>query len=251
MNNNFNFFVPFADGTIEKAVSKPIDARYDNMVLEGMASDGSVDLDSEVLEPSGYQVDHFLKNGYVNFEHLAKKSPKFIIGEPIEAKVTNNQFIIKAKLYKDSAIARDTWDKIIEIKKSGSTRRAGWSIEGKALERDPMNKLHITKALITNVAVTFSPTNSNSWADISKGVQTNDFVELEYEQASDQPTFLYEFSKGNRKFRVGMDYFITEIKKSTDDELFAAAVNVLRQTILVDTSPKLRTVLTTVLKNIK
>lgn len=212
--NDFNFFIPIDESSIEKAAKEPIESRYDNMLLEGVASDNSKDIEGEVLEPSGYVTSYFLNGGYINYEHLAKKSPKFLIGEPIDAKVVNNDFKIKAKLWKSSDVARDTWDKILEMKKEGSKRRPGWSIEGKALSRDPMNPKRITKALITNVALTFNPVNGNTWADIVKGVQKEDYVEPEYEQGDDTLDYILEFEKDGKKFRVGKDYKVFEVKKS-------------------------------------
>jgi len=193
MDNRFNFFVPFDEDSIAKAAKLPIADRYKNMLLEGMASDDSKDIEGEVLEPAGYVIDHFIKNGYINYEHLSKKSPKFLIGEPISAHVKDNKFFIKAKLWENSEVARDAWDKIIQMRESGSKRKAGWSIEGKALARDPMNPKHITKALITNTALTFSPVNSNSWASICKGLQKEDFVEPVYDQDTDDKEFIFEF----------------------------------------------------------
>ena len=60
---------------------------------------------------------------------------------------------------------------------SGTDRKPGFSVEGRALERDKNNPKKVTKALITNVAMTMTPVNANSFADIVKGVQTVDFVE--------------------------------------------------------------------------
>ena len=50
------------------------------------------------------------------------------------------------------------------------------SIEGKALERDPKNEKHITKAIINNIALTFTPVNFNSYIDFVKGIQSQDFI---------------------------------------------------------------------------
>jgi hypothetical protein len=217
MKSDFNFFVPLDTTEIEKAAKGPIENRYDNMVLQGLASDNTEDLDGETLEPSGYIVDHFLKNGKVNFEHLAKKSPKFWIGQPIAAQVKGDKFFVKAKLWKNSEIARDAWDKIIEMKENGTDRVVGWSIEGKSIAKDPMNPKHITKALITNLALTFSPTNTNSFADIVKGTQKEDFVETEYETQDEEVPYLFEFEDKGKKMRVGKDYKVFEvISKSID-----------------------------------
>src|SRR5690606_2837507 len=48
-------------------------------------------------------------------------------------------------------------------------RRMGFSIEGKALDRDPLNPKRITKARITGVAITASPKNPNTLMSIVKG----------------------------------------------------------------------------------
>ena len=112
-NTDFNFFVP-----IEKS-QKIVKGDYNNMILHGLASDDAEDIDKEILEPQGYIIDYFLNNGYINYEHLQKKSPKFIIWRPIEAKVVNNQFFVKGKLWKSSEIARDLWDKICDMEEEG------------------------------------------------------------------------------------------------------------------------------------
>jgi hypothetical protein len=211
MNDKFNFFVPLDDAVIEKAAKAPIESRYKNMVLEGRASDGSKDIDDEILEPSGYVVDYFLKAGYANYEHLAKKSPKFLIGTPTEAKIKDNEFHVKVKLWENSPIARDIWDKIIEMKEGGVNRLPGWSIEGKSLARDPMNPKRITKALITGVALTFSPVNQNTFADIAKGNQSSDYVDEVYEVDTEEVPFIFEFEKDGKKYRVGKDFKVFEV----------------------------------------
>jgi hypothetical protein len=180
MNSDFNFFI---EADFEKA-SKDKSKKYDNMVLWGKASDSSEDSDKETLEPNGYILDRFLKSGYVNYEHLSKKSSKYIVGEPTDAKVKNNEFFVKAKLWKDSEVARDLWDTVNTMKSSGSNRKIGWSIEGKALQRDPSNEKRITKALITNIALTFSPKNKNSWADISKGNYEEPYIKAEFDESA-------------------------------------------------------------------
>ena len=60
------------------------------------------------------------------------------------------------------------------------------SIEGKVLERDKNNRRRVKKALITNLALTFEPVNSNSFFDIVKGLQSADFVDYSF---NDEKTF--------------------------------------------------------------
>jgi len=235
-----------------------------------MASDNSKDIEGETLEPAGYVIDHFLKNGYINYEHLAKKSPKFIIGEPTSATVKGNEFHIKAKLWENSEVARDAWDKILQMKESGSGRKAGWSIEGKALARDPMNPKRITKALITNTALTFSPVNANSYADIAKGLQKEDYVEPTYDQDTDDKEFILEFDNKGKKYRVGKDFKVFEVltksmdvaavkpltpeslekklKNITTPDIKKALDNVLKYKSLLDRDPSLKEKVTDLVK---
>jgi len=213
--NDFNFSIPI--DVIEKSSKDKNGNEVKEMIIHGMASDNSKDIEGEVLEPSGYVTNYFLNGGYINYEHLAKKSPKFLIGEPIEAKVDSNKFMIKAKLWNNSEVAVDAYNKIMELKENGSTRKAGFSIEGKALARDPMNPKRITKALITNVALTFNPVNGNTWADIVKGVQKEDYVEPDYEKGDDTIDYIFEFEKDGKKFRVGKDYKVFEVVNKAMD----------------------------------
>ena len=166
---DFNFFIGADSEELIKASNGKKENIYNNMLIQGVASDSSVDTDREVLEPNGFVLDRFIKLGFINYDHRGKDDPRYFIGEPVEAKVKNNKFIVKAKLYKDNPIARNLWDTMIMLKKSGSSRKVGFSIEGKALERDPQNQKRITKALITGLAATLNPKNGNSYADIVKG----------------------------------------------------------------------------------
>ncbi len=197
MDNRFNFFVGIdIDEDIEKAAKKSKgDDRYKNMIVYGMASDNTEDRQGETLEPSGYDFSDFLKKGLINLEHytVRKGSPKYWIGEPIDAHVKGNEFFIKSKLWSEHPEARNLWDTLLAMKESGSTRKAGYSIEGKTLQKDPNNEKKILKASISHCAITFSPVNANSWIDIVKGEQTKDF-----QQVVSPKDFLYAFeSNGN------------------------------------------------------
>ena len=175
---DFNFFVPIECGEeLRKAAKKDRDGgRYDNMVVKGVASDSSRDTDDETLDPNGFELSRFLKYGWINYDHRAVDSPKFNVGEPIGAEVRDNQLHVKGRLFKGNKLARDIWDTMIMLENSDSTRKMGWSIEGKALERDKNNPKRVRKALITNIALTPNPKNANSYADIVKGEYFDSFV---------------------------------------------------------------------------
>lgn len=183
---DFNFFVSIDGEDLEKASKKDRKSgRYDSMRIKGVASDSSEDTDSEILEPKGFELSRFLQLGTINYDHKLRESPKFLIGEPVSAKVINDKFHVEAKLYKESEVARDVWDTMIMLKAAKSTRHMGFSIEGKAIERDVRNPKIVKKALITGLAVTMSPKNANSYADIVKGGYSNPLPEYTYEDEVD------------------------------------------------------------------
>lgn len=176
-DSDFNFFVPIDDENIVKAKPKDGDGKYDDLIIQGVASDNSEDTDNEMIEPGGIILDRFLTMGFLNYDHMAKSDPSYLIGEPISAKVVNGKLIVKGKLYGHNPLARSVYNTIKMLKKSGSTRKLGWSIEGKSLERSPMNPKRITKALLTGIAITPNPKNANSYADIVKGNYSQPLVE--------------------------------------------------------------------------
>lgn len=155
-----------------KGESNLDESRYDNMEFTGVAADSTWDAEGESLDPNGFVFDRFLKSGLLNLDHLPTRSPinksRFWIGEPLSASVKNGKFLVKGKLWKHSPEARAFWDKAIEMKQSGSTRKPGMSVEGSALERDSKDPRKVTKALVTNVALTMTPVNPSTYLDISK-----------------------------------------------------------------------------------
>lgn len=180
MNNKFNFFVDCEVGG-ECNLSKAKKSKGDypkELIIKGLASTNSKDSDGEELEPSGFELQRFLKSGFLNLEHKSKEDLKYIIGEPVKADIVNNELHIEGKLYKSNPIAVGVYDAIKMLSNEDTDRKIGLSIEGKALERDPFNEKRITKALITNCAITQSAKNQNTWTDIVKGEQSEDYVDF-------------------------------------------------------------------------
>lgn len=202
--NNFNFFVPVE---FEKAGTGS--DRYKNMIIGGVASTNDVDYDEEILEPGGFDLSVLKVKGTINWEHQAKNSPSNIIGEPINAEVKDNKLFLKAKLYEKMSKARDAYDTMQAMKESGATRQFGFSIEGKPLQKDPSNPKRITKALITNIALCMMPKNSNTWASIMKGVQSEDFIEPQYDIPQDVD-YLFKGVYGDTEYTLHKDFTITK-----------------------------------------
>lgn len=214
--NDFNFWLPLDFEKSEVAeYPRGDERRYENMVFEGIASDDSEDYQGDSMEPNGFNIDYFLRHGLFNLDHLTVRAKelrsRFWIGEPLDGKIVDNKFWVKGRLWKESPEARAFWDKCIEMKESGSTRRPGMSIEGRALERDPKNEKHITKAIINNIALTFAPVNFNSFIDFVKGVQVQDFIPTgEIVKSQLQRNIMYETTVGNRRIVIDANFNVRE-----------------------------------------
>ena len=207
--DKFNFFLPADFEKAKDANGKQL------MRVKGIASTNDEDSEGETLEPVGYQLDRFLRHGFINYNHLAKSDAAKIIGEPEFAHVTDNgKLYIEGKLY-NTELAKSVYNLADTLKKSNSKRRLGWSIEGRAIERDAVNPKRITKAMITGVAITPSPVNANTYVDIAKGHQKKDFVEHDFSiDPTNGETYLLEYiSDDGNSIRVCRDFSI-RIKKN-------------------------------------
>lgn len=211
--DRINFWLPI---NIEKSSSpqRDDDSRYDNMVFTGLASDSSEDDEGESMEPNGFILDRFLKSGLLNLDHLPSRAKEnkssYWIGEPIDAWVKDNKFFVKGKLWKKSPEARAFWDKCLQMEESGSSRKPGMSIEGRVIERDAKNPRKVKKALITNVALTFQPVNTNSFVDIIKGKQKQDFIDYGNDPANN---VLLTLDAGRSNVTIGTDLRVTVSEK--------------------------------------
>lgn len=166
MDNDIRMFVPF---DIEKGEAKDRTGKNRKvMLIKGVASTAAWDADGESLDPNGFDYNEFIKSGFFNWNHQANSNPLAIVGEPTHAEVKNNEFIVKGFLYEDNPLAQKIYKVGEMLKKSGSTRRLGFSIEGKATERDPLNKKRVIKANVNHVAIAPSPKNKDAIMDIGK-----------------------------------------------------------------------------------
>lgn len=209
MKDRFNFYLP---AELEKGKSE--DTGEEVMKIKGIASTPDKDSDGEILEPMGFDVSRFLSHGFFNYNHLGRKDASAIIGEPTKAEVTNKGLYIEGELYKGHPLAKSVWELAKILTKNNSKRRLGYSIEGRALERDKMNPKRITKALITGCAVTPSPVNKNTFLDLVKGEQSEDFVEVQVEPEKTDNDYLYETTLGGRTYRVNKSFQFIEVEKA-------------------------------------
>lgn len=214
--SDFNFWIPV---NFEK--SKNERTGKEEMKIRGIASTSDEDQEGEELIPLGFELDKFIKEGFVNWNHQAKSDPSKIIGEPTLAKVdSKGRLYVEAKLYDNHPLAKSVWELANTLQKNNSSRKLGWSIEGKALERDPMNPKRITKAKILGVAVTHLPVNANTILEVVKGQQKEDYVELPNEDVlikSVDESFLYEFNVGDKVYGITKAFDCVEKKAIVPD----------------------------------
>ena len=158
-------------------VGVPItDFDINSMFIEGLASTDKLDLDQQILKPSGFILDYFNKSGFINWNHQSAVSPDAIIGEPVETRVNEENFFLKAKLYGWSNLAKNIYTIALNLEKDeNSDRTLGWSVEGLTLE---LEDNLVSKMLVTNVALCFTPKNNDSYASIVKGITIDEVREL-------------------------------------------------------------------------
>jgi len=171
--DSFKFFVD--NITLEKGGKD--EKGNDVMEISGIATTRDKDSQDEEIDERGWDVSYFLSNGFFNYNHQSKFNPSAVIGEPTSAEITPRGVYVKGFLYPESKLARSVYDTAKMLQKSSSTRRMGFSIEGKVLERDPYNEKKILKATLTGCALTLNPRNPNTLVDILKGeYHQDDFV---------------------------------------------------------------------------
>lgn len=159
-------------------IGTPItDFDINSMYIEGIASTDDRDLDNQVLKPSGFILDYFLKSGFITFNHMSSISPDALIGEPVDTKVTGEEFYLKGKLYPWSNLAKNVYTIALNLENDKeSDRTLSWSLEGLTLETE--NDM-VTKMLVTNVTLCFNPKNfQRTYAKVVKGITIDEVREL-------------------------------------------------------------------------
>lgn len=157
-----NFFAPFT--------TKSIKPKHGCYYIGGYASTGSLDYQGERVDPVGLDLSYFKQDGYIDYEHQLDKT----IGVPVKCFVDDNGFYVEAALFADNPLVKRVIGLDKEIKKAGVKRHLGYSIEGQVRHRDPANKSIISSILITGVAVTKNPANTDaSWSLLQKSIYAN------------------------------------------------------------------------------
>jgi hypothetical protein len=222
IEEKINFSIPLSvckgivndDGDVLDKNISDFKVDYNKMYIQGIAATPDLDLDKQKLKPSGFILDYFLQSGFLNWNHQGAVSPDAIIGEPIDAKVTNEDFFIKGKLYSWSNLAKSVYDVAVNLENDPDTDRTlGYSVEGLALETEDE---YVSKLLVTGCACCFVPKNNKTYLQICKGVTVEQVRDLRkqylfkpvYEEVEKGVTtqYILNLKVGNRRILVDMDY---------------------------------------------
>lgn len=156
---DFHFFMP------AEAVTKAKTDKDGNRWIQGIASTADLDLQGEVVSQKGIDFAYFVKKGYINDDH--KEGPEHKVGEPTECRMTSEGLWIKGFLYKGKERSDYWWEHINALEQNNSSRKVGFSIQGKIMRREGNT---IVKCWLQDVAITASPVNTATWAEIVKSL---------------------------------------------------------------------------------
>ena len=154
--NDFRFIIP-------AELSKGKDGSFK---IRGIASTEDFDRQGECILSKGIDLSPVdAKRGYLNFDHL--KGPENLIGTLDGYAKTEKGLQIEGTLFKSHERAKAVKE-IMESLGENDKGRVGLSIEGSVISRDPLNPKIIRKCQVRNVAVTFSPVNTSTFAELVK-----------------------------------------------------------------------------------
>jgi hypothetical protein len=183
----FGCFVPVA--SIAKSVDA-LESAHPARRVHGVASTEAIDLQGEQTIQKGIDFDYFRKHGWITDGHNIQsrdqhgrlvsyiEAPKIASPVASECTVSKGQFEISADLLEPAddhrpdcrcaACRAQYWHEFLKtLRKSGMAGRAGFSIEGEVRRRSGRA---IIKCFVSSVALTASPINTETWADLAKSL---------------------------------------------------------------------------------
>ena len=163
MNQGF-----YEDGSFRFTIPLDFQKGKDGKIwIQGIASTEDPDFFGETVVQNGLDISYFLKKGYFNWNH--ESGPDSKIGVPTEGRIGKDGFFVKGYLL-DTPAAKRVVDLAEGLRKAGSPRRLGFSVEGKIKQRHPEDHATITKSWVKDVALTAEPINQNTYCDIFKSM---------------------------------------------------------------------------------
>lgn len=167
MQDNFKFIIP----------AELVKGQDGEWKVAGLASTPSVDKQGEVIVPAGIDGTPIAQGkGFFNFDH--DNSPESTIGVLDSYKKSSNGMYVEGRLFKNHSRAKAIYEIMTSLNK-GDKGRVGMSVEGKVVERDIANPKIIKRCIIKNVALTLSPVNQDTYADIIKSMSSEAAIEFD------------------------------------------------------------------------
>lgn len=158
-------FHVFTPGCLEVDLTKGGEDIEKTRPIGGTCSTEKLDRQDESVFAKGLDFSEFVNHGFFNDNH--KQETAAVLGEPNMAELRDNKWFTAGNLYLDYPPADRVWMLAKAMKKSNSSRRLGFSIEGKVQQRSFDGR--ILKAKIRHVAITNSPVNTDcSWDILAK-----------------------------------------------------------------------------------
>ena len=166
-----NIFIPIdIAGSIKKSQEEGNGVDW---YIRGFASTPDLDLQGDIVQPSGIDINYFKSSGWINYEH--QQDAGSTIGVPTDNCYIDFQkgLFVEAKLFKDHPLAQEMWNLANNIEKSGAERKLGFSIEGGIRKRNDRDNRIIEDLEIRNIAVTKNPANPKAtWEKFMKSWTT-------------------------------------------------------------------------------
>lgn len=162
LKDNFDIFLPF--DRVEKSKSNK---KSNNIFVAGWASTPALDFQGERLDSFGLDASYLFDNGFVDYEHDQDK----VIGYPTDKSFVDPEkgLYVEAELFGDMPEVQNVVKLNNNLKKAQAKRKLGFSIEGKVLKRDPVDKSIVREVMVTGVAITKNPANPEAtWEQVQK-----------------------------------------------------------------------------------
>lgn len=172
-----NFMFGF---TLEKSES----GKDGKLWIQGVASAEIKDQDGESVIQKGMDCQPLLECGSINWDHQDKQGPSFLIGEPTDVEIVpasryadkfgksfpGAALFVRGFLYNDPVnkpVAAAVWAHLNTADVSAG-RQLRWSVQGRVLERDRIDKSRIVKSECRHLALTHQPIQRYTFAEIAK-----------------------------------------------------------------------------------
>lgn len=154
-------FVIFTPGCLEIDIAKGGDIEKERPI-GGVCSTERLDRQEEMVLAKGLNFSEFIESGFFNDNHSQNTAD--VVGVPSKAELRKSLWYTQGNLLHDHQPADRIWNLAKALHKSTTSRRLGFSIEGKVTERGYDNR--VLKANIRHVAITNSPVNMDCTWDI-------------------------------------------------------------------------------------